>query len=317
MKNIKLKTASALLPVVLLLLVCCSSGLRAEGSAASDTSAATPKHQGKLMEKFRAMKPVKFTFDDNLILDNQSVMVPKAQGFEFELQHRFGVVTNGYKDFLGIFNAANVRVGMNYTPCTNLQIGFGFNKYNLTWDFDAKYALMKQSEAGKGIWPLSITAFGNAAVDTRSKDNFVRGLDRMSYFGEIMIARKFTKHLSIQISGNISYFNNVPGYVNVDGGVSPLMKNANFSVAAMGRYKFNDKIGILLEYNQPLTQNPSNNPHPNLGIGVEFSTGNHDFQITFSNYGSIIPQVDNTYNQNDYQKGAFCLGFNMSRLWFL
>ena len=317
MKNIKLKAASAILPVVMLLLLCCSAnGLMAQ-SAAGDSSGTASKHQGKLMEKFRAMKPVKFTFDDNLILDNQSVMVPRAKAFEFELQHRFGVVTNGYKDFMGIFSAANIRVGMNYTPVTNLQVGFGFNKYNLTWDFDAKYALMKQSEHGKGIWPLSITAFGNAAVDTRSKDNFVRGLDRMSYFGEIMIARKFDKHFSLQVSADISYFNNVPGYINAEGGVSPLMRNEHFAIAVMGRYKFNDKVGILLDYDQPLTQHPSSNPHPNLGIGVEFSTGAHDFQVTFSNFGSIIPQINNFYNQNDYQKGQFCLGFNMSRLWFL
>jgi len=317
MKNLKIKNGSAFLPVVLLLLGFCTTSRLMAGGAPADSTATTEKHQGKLMEKFKAMKPVKYTFDDNLILDNQSVMVPRAQAFEFELQHRFGVVTNGYKDFLGIFSAANIRVGMNYTPCTNLQLGFGFNKYNLTWDFDGKYALMKQSEAGKGIWPFSITVFGNAAVDTRNKENFVRGVDRMSYFGDIMIARKFNKHLSIQISADLSYFNNVPGYINAEGGVSPEMKNQHFAIAALGRYKFNDKIGLLLDYDQPLTQHPTNNPHPNLGIGVEFSTGNHDFQITFSNYGSIIPQVNNFYNQNDYQKGQFCLGFNMSRLWFL
>ncbi len=300
----------------MLLLICCSTGIMAAGANA-DTTAGAPKHQGKLMEKFKAMKPVKYTFDDNLIIDNQSVMVPRAKAFEFELQHRFGVITNGYKDFIGIFSTANIRVGMNYTPCTNLQIGFGFNKYNLTWDFDAKYALMRQSESGKGIWPLSITAFANAAVDTRSKDNFVRGVDRMSYFGQIMIARKFNKHFSLQIGADISYFNNVEGYVNAEGGISPKRRNEHFAVNAMGRYKFNDKVGILLTYDQPLTQHPTNNPHPNLGIGVEFSTGNHDFQITFSNYGSIIPQINNFYNQNDYQKGQFCLGFNMSRLWFL
>lgn len=317
MKNIKRKTGSALLPVVLLLLVCLgTNGLMAQ-TAAADTSAGGTKHGGALMQKFKAMKPVKYTFDDNLILDDQTVMVPRKNAFEFTLAHRFGVVTNGYKDFLGIFSAANIRVGMNYTPCTNLQVGFGFNKYNLTWDFDAKYALMRQSEAGKGIWPFSITAFGNLAVDTRNKSNFVRGVDRVSYFAELMLARKITKHLSIQIAGNMSWYNNVPGYVNADGGISPERKNYHFAVAAMGRYKFNDKIGILLAYDQPITQHPTGNPHPNLGIGLEMSTGGHDFQVTFSNYGALIPQVNNFYNQNDYQKGQFCIGFNMSRLWFL
>ncbi len=278
-------------------------------------STAAKKHP--LMDKFRAMKPVKSTFNDTYILDNQTVDVSPKRTFEFDLQHRFGVVTNGYKDFIGIFSEANIRLGMAYTPINNLKLGFGFNKYNLTWDFDAKYALMRQSQHGKGIWPLSITVFANMAVDTRDKSNFVNGYDRLSYFGQVLIARKFTESFSVQIGASISYMNNVPGYINADGGVSPLMNNAHFAVEAMGRYKINEKLAILLNYDQPLTQHPSSNPHPNLAAGLEMSTSGHAFQIVFSNYQYIIPQINNFYNQNDYQKGQFCIGFNITRLWHI
>jgi hypothetical protein len=282
-------------------------------AGAQDT---TKNAKGKEKMKFKDMKPEKGTFDGKFAIDDQTVMTNQRNTMEFDFQHRFGPVTNGYKDFIGIFGDANIRLGLDYSPTDNLQIGFGFNKYNLTWDFDAKYALMRQSERGKGIWPLSITIYANMAVDTRDKSNFVSGLDRLSYFGQLMIARKFG-NFSLQVAAEISYFNNVPGYINAEGGVSPAMYNYLFSVSGTARYKFTDKVALLISYDQPVSQQISANPHPNLSAGVEFITHGHDFQVTFGNFQTIIPQVNNFYNQNDYTAGSFCIGFNVLRLWHL
>ncbi len=311
MKNIKINIGSTLR----LLGLCAILFGGSITIAAQDTTGAVKDE--KPIRKLRDMKPVKSTFNDTYIIDNQSVDVSQKKTFEFELQHRFGVVTNGYKDFVGIFGDANIRIGMAYTPINNLKLGFGFNKYNLTWDFDAKYALIRQSQNGKGSLPLSITIFANMAVDTRDKSNFVNGLDRLSYFGQLIIARKFTEHFSVQVAGDIAYFNNVPGYINADGGISPLMQNYNFGVDVMGSYKVTEKLAILACYNQPLTQHPSANPHPNIGVGLEMTTKGHAFQVVFSNYQYILPQMNSMFNQNDYQKGNFCIGFNITRLWHI
>ena len=62
------------------------------------------------------LEPIKKTFAGNLIIDNQTVMVPVKGVFEFVIQHRFGVVNNGYKDFYGLYAPSNIRLGFNYTP---------------------------------------------------------------------------------------------------------------------------------------------------------------------------------------------------------
>ena len=55
-----------------------------------------------------AVKPIKNTFDDVIIIDNQTVIVPQKNTFEFELEHRFGApITDGYKDMCGLFAGAN------------------------------------------------------------------------------------------------------------------------------------------------------------------------------------------------------------------
>jgi hypothetical protein len=259
----------------------------------------------------------KNTFDGNFIIDNQTVMVPIKGTFEFDIQHRFGVVSNGTKDLFGIFSGATMKLGFSYTVVNNLQLGFDATNENMIVDWNVKFAILKQTRSGS--MPVSITYFGNAAMDTRKKDNttlFVTTSDRFSYFNQIIIARKFSDKVSLQVAPSVSHFNNLQGYLDpTTSKVMPLLKNDNFSIAVSGRYKIADGVALMANYDQPLTQNPANNPHPNLSFGIEMKTSGHDFEVFFGNYSSLIPQNNNVFNQNDFKKGQFLIGFNISRLW--
>lgn len=258
------------------------------------------------------LEPVKKTFIDNLIIDNQTVMVPVKGIFEFVIQHRFGIIKNGYKDFFGLYASSNIRLGFNYTPIANLQLGFGFTKERMQWDGNVKYAIIKQSK--KGGWPVSATYYGVMSVDTRPKEgNFVTNTDRISYFNQLIIARKVTKNFSAQVAPGLSWFNNVEGYISSDGSIKPKMKNAHLAIAIMGSYAVTDKLDIIANYDQPLTWHPTNNPHPNISVGVQIGTSTHTFQIFLGNYQSIVPQTNNFFNQFDYTKGDFLIGFNITK----
>jgi len=253
-------------------------------------------------------------FEAEFIVDNQTVMVPRKKVLTFAIQHRFGTVSNGLSDLYGIFGPANIRLGFNYTPINNLAIGFGVSKERFLVDFNAKYALIKQLESGG--WPVSISYFGNIAIDTRPKSgNFVTGGDRISYFNQLIFARKLSEKLSVQVSPNLSHFNNVEAYRDKDGNILPKMKNDHFAVSFLGRYKLTEKFHLIANYDQPLTQHTTNNPHPNICFGIEMTTLGHSFQIFAGNSGSIVPQYVNFYNQNDYRKGQFLIGFNITRKW--
>ena len=168
----------------------------------------------------------------------------------------------------------------------------------------------------KGGWPLSITYYGNMAVISND-DPFVSNLDRFSYFNQLMIARKITDDLSLQVSPSYTHYNNVEGYFNSEGGISPKMNNDHFAVACLGRYKITEKFGVIANYDQPLTQHPSNNPRPNISFGLEFATSGHLFQIFAGNYASILQQTNNVFNQNDYLASQYVLGFNLTRKFHL
>jgi len=259
---------------------------------------------------------VKNTFDGNYIIDNQTVMVPIKGTFEFDIQHRFGTVNNGFTDLFGLFAGATMKLGFSYTPVTNLQVGFDATNENMLVDWNLKYAILKQTKTNS--MPVSITFYGNAAMDTRKKDAttvFVTTADRFSYFYQIIIARKFSDKVSIQVSPSVSHFNDLLGYLDVNGNPKPIFKNDNFSVSASGKFQIAEGFSLIANYDQPLTQNPANNPHPNLSMGIEMRTSGHDFEIFFGNYSSLLPQNNALYNQNDFKKGQFLIGFNISRLW--
>jgi hypothetical protein len=259
---------------------------------------------------------VKNTFEGNYIIDNQSVMVPVKTTFEFDIQHRFGTTNNGISDLFGLFAGATMRLGFSYVPIKNLQVGFGATNERMQVDWNIKYALLQQTKDNS--MPVSVTYFGNAVMDTRKKDNttlFVSNSDRFSYFNQIMIARKINEKLSIQVSPSFSHFNNLEGYLDESGKIMPKMKNDHLAISFSGRYKISSKTAVIVNYDQPLTQHPMDNPHPNISFGLEMSTSGHNFQVFAGNYGNVLPQNNHLFNQNDYTQGQFLIGFNIIRLW--
>ncbi|HET7001634.1 MAG TPA: DUF5777 family beta-barrel protein [Puia sp.] len=293
------------------------------GYAQQDSTAAAP-----LAEVKRAPRPVKNTFQTGQVIDAQTVMVPVKGTFQADIQHRFGSVQNGYKDLWGIYGIANIRFGFLYTPINNLEVGFGLGKVNMLWDGSLKYAIIKQTP---GVYPVSVTYYGNAAVKTvENPDNvlFTYNSQRWSFFNEIMIARKINDKLSVQIGFSMSHQNSVPGYYIKSDTSTVIFKEQKFNMYAISfctRYKLTEGTSFIFDYDQPLTTFATDNPHPNFAFGFEFNTSGHTFQLFAGNYTLLNPQQNSLYNANNpfgYTEngtkvpgGQFHIGFNITRLW--
>lgn len=291
-----------LLPVYILFL--CTSNSYAQDSTATEQQ-----------PEMKVVRLAKNTFESAFLMDNQTVIVPKRGALEMAIQHRFGVVNNGKKDFFGLFAPSNIRLGITFAPINKLNLGIGLTKERMQFDMNGKYAILQQTEDSK--MPISVSYFGNIVIDCRNKSNFAYGVHRFSYFNQLLIARKITESFSAQVAPSFSWFNNVEAYVDSKGQKQPKMYNYHLAVSFLGRYKFSEKSAIIVGYDQPLTQHPSNNPQPNIAFGFETTTDSHAFQVFFGNYYGIVPQSNNVFNQNNYRKGQFVLGFNITRLWAL
>ncbi len=280
------------------------------------------------------VKPVKNTFQSIWIIDNQTVMVPIKGTFEMDIMHRFGTVDKGYDDFWGFFAPSNIRLGVSYAPINKLNLGIGITKSNMLWDASAKYSIITQT---KGIYPVSITYYGNAAYSTKKDPDgslFKYPEQRVSYFHQLIIARKINSKFSVQIAPSLSHQNSVEGYYTKNDStgkeIFKAMKHEHFAIAISGRYKLTNVTSIMINYDQPITKHATNNPNPNLSFGVEFNTSSHSFQLFLGNYYAMSPQQNNLYNHADpfshetnksysdislHFLDHFRIGFNITRLW--
>ncbi len=249
--------------------------------------------------------PVTVTFDSGYLIDDQTVVVQPAKTLEFSILHRFGLVNSVHYDMFGIYSSSNIRLGLNYSVNDRIQLGFGTTRMKSLQDLSIKAAILRQTESGS--MPLSLTYYGVAAMDGRNKYDTLKFADRMCYFNQLIIARKFSEKISVQIAPSFTHYNMVD---------DSLLKNDVIGIALTGRVKFSPTGSIIFGYDHQFTkQDTAFKIKPLLSIGVEFATFAHCFQI-FLGTGNGILNSDNMFNNtNDFTKTEFLFGFNITRLW--
>jgi hypothetical protein len=275
-------------------------------------------------------KPVKSPWASAYLIDDQTSLVPVKNSLEFVIQHKFGTVANGASDLFGLYAAgSNIRLGLNYVPLKNLQIGWGITKKNMYNDFSAKWTIFEQTRKNKV--PVSVTFLGTMAIDGRSNSYFkslsyshsasasstsgkysFRPADRLSYFSQLIIGRKFNDWLSLQAAASFTHFSLVDSTGNHD------KIGAHFA----GRIKISPQSSLIFCCDIPLNiQSISEQtdwiipPKPNLACGLEIATTSHVFQIYVGSADGIIPQDQILFNQNDWTKKGLAVGFVITRLW--
>jgi hypothetical protein len=257
-----------------------------------------------------ASQPVRFTFGTSTLVDNQTVATPYKGGLELQIQHRFSLIEN-IDNLFGIYGSANTRISLSYGISDRLMIGAGTTKDYKLQDLQWKYALLRQTEDNS--MPVSLSYFGNMVIDMRDGENFgpaesFKEIHRISYFSQLILARKLSEKFSVQIAPSVAYFNSVPIYSDTTG-----YKNLNFAIHAGARANLFGSHSLLLEYDQLLTkQDLDVQPKPNLSLGWEISSATHTFQVFAANYSNIINQYNLLYNQNDFTDLDFLFGFNIT-----
>jgi hypothetical protein len=261
--------------------------------------------------------PVRNPWTTAILIDHHTTEVPSKGALEFEIHHRFGKIRE-IGDLFGIYAASNIRLGLTYGITENISVGFGTEKNNKMQEFTGKYKIISQTRNGK--IPVSVTYFGNIVIDAREKENFGANyefINRLSFFNQFIVSRKFTNALSVQFAGSFSHFNKITDLVQ-DSSNRTIGKWKNDYIGLMlgARYKFYNNMSAILEYSHPLAINEAWEgqfvPKPNLGLGIEIGTSTHAFQVFVANYDGIIAQQNYAHNTNDMGDGGWHFGFNIT-----
>jgi len=274
--------------------------------------------EGEAKEK----KPLsRAPFESGIFMDNMTVKTQPSNTLEFVLQHRFGTIQKDFEDLFGIWGATNIRIGVNYSMTDNLTVGFGTTKNSRYQDLSLRYTFFHQRDGG---FPLTIGYYGDIALNATNKTNFGQDytfINRLSYYHELMFARRFGRIFSMQVSCAFAHYNKVDS----------TKKNDALSFSAIARLKVSPQTSVVLSYEQPFYlgyDTPfilkygqkgmyynSTTSKLNLNLGVEISTSTHVFHIFFGAAQGIVPQDIVIYNKNNFFNGEIIIGFNMTRLW--
>jgi len=244
------------------------------------------------------------TFKATHIINTQTIESPAKYNLDFVIQHRFGQLNSGSYNFFGLDNAT-LRLGLDYGITDDLDVGIGRSSYLKTFDGYLKYKLLKQTESGS--MPLSVSILGSVTdyTQTELSETYLNTKYRTAYAAELLIARKVTSTLSLQVTPTWVHYNLVP---TVDD------KNDVFAVGLGGRMKITKRMSINAEYDVvPKNQVVSTTVHNSLSLGWDIETGGHVFQLVFSNSQSMLETQYLTQTTGTWGKGDIYFGFNISR----
>lgn len=247
---------------------------------------------------------VKSTFKAGHIVNLQTVESPANGNLNFVIQHRFGTLNSGSYNFFGLDNAT-LRLGLDYGITDDLSVGVGRSSYLKTFDGYVKYRFLKQTE-GAGI-PVTLAVVGTVTDFTQNvtDEPFLNTKDRTSYSAELLIARKFGRKLSLQVSPTWLHYNFV---------ATPQDKSDILAIGLGGRMKITNRMSINAEYDVvPKNQIVSYTVHNSFSAGWDIETGGHVFQLVFTNSQSIVPTQFLTQTTGTWGKGDIYFGFNISR----
>jgi len=245
------------------------------------------------------------TFLTTRISNGHSVETLPAGVMDVKIQHRFGTLNSGIGQLFGL-DQATIRIGADYGITNNLMVGFGRASFQKQLDGFLKYKIWSQKESGT---PVTITSLASVMLRT---DPFDANLpykpnysDRLAYAFQIMIARKFSDGISLQLMPTIVHNNIVPTSND---------PNDIISMGAGGSFQLSKSTRFNIEYYYNLQGYKFENTQNSMSMGFDIGTGGHVFQLVFTNGQGIAERPFITETSGDFFGGDIHFGFNISRL---
>ncbi len=261
------------------------------------------------MERKRAFtdRPINDIFLSTRLAGTSTVTMMEKGDLNFMIMHNFGEISTGIDNFYGIDGGANVRLAFDYGLTDKINIGIGRTSVDDNVDFTAKIALLQQMESDK--IPVSIVLKGNLGITTE-KSYDISFTERLNFLTSLMIARKFSKTLSVQVSPMFSHFNTMFPVANEE------VYNSIFGLGINSRFKMDERNSISLEF-LPVIGNSNSGVKNHIAIVYEKETGGHIFQVFLMSGRMFTEQHLLANNQIDFFNGDFRIGFNINRVFGL
>ena len=274
---------------------------------------------GQRMERRRAFVdgPVDAAFKAPKLVISNTTKNLEARTLNMSIYHGFGPLTSGAGQFWGLDGSANIRLGLDYGVTNRLSVGLGRTKNEKVVDLRGKYTLLRQLKSDKV--PVTIAISTDMGITTQK--NGYEFVERLSFAHMLLISRKFSPNLSLQLFPSYAHLNRVRN--------GP---NDFFSVGFGGRQKLTNRTSFSFEYIPVFSQHDDIRHTISGGFSIE--TGGHVFQVFVTttdwftqqfimresareiNFERQSRDPENIFDTANLSR-AFRIGFNVNRLFWL
>ncbi|MGN7808259.1 DUF5777 family beta-barrel protein [Flavobacterium sp. 22076] len=241
------------------------------------------------------------TFKGLQIITLQSTKMAAKKELYIVISHRFGSVKGGISEFFG-FDDATTKIGGIYGVTDWLSVSASRHTLLKIYETSLKYRLARQNDK----FPFDIVGYNTIDINSGlKKDDYpkIEFSDRLTYVNQLLISRKFSDKLSLEL---------VPSYIHKNLYNQDTESDNQFTLSAGGRLKLTKRLSLNLEYGENFNKPDFyNNP---LSVGLDIETGGHIFQLIFTNSQSMTESGYLTNATGDWGKGDFFFGFNLYRV---
>ena len=244
------------------------------------------------------------TFKGTRLINFQTLETLGKRTLDFRISHRFGDFNSGANNAFGLDGPACIRLGLEYSFEGRFMFGIGRTSYEKKLDGFLKYRLLRQTT--NNSMPLSVTLVSSMFYTTvKGQPKYGYDVNRLSYAHQIIIGRKFSERLSLQMAPIMVHYNIVDSLGD---------KNDMFGIQFASRFKYTKRSAITVEYAVRTSKYTNVKYYDSAAIGIEIETGGHVFQMQLTNSFGLVEDQFIPHTSSNWLNGGIKLGFNISRV---
>jgi hypothetical protein len=233
----------------------------------------------------------------------QSTKIAAKGDLYLYVSHRFGSLEDGLSTFFG-FDNANTKIQLVYGLFDGVQVGVSRESVRKTYAMSAKAKIKSQSDD----FPVNLAVYGTANINSELRKErfpFLKFGDRLSYASQLLISRRITNSLSLELA---------PTFVRQNLVLEPFQDHNQIALGAGGRLKLSKRMSLNLDYVYNFNRHEDSIYKNPITVGVDIETGGHIFQLLFSNAQSTNEPGFISNAEGDWTKGDVFFGFNIVRV---
>lgn len=273
----------------------------------------TPAHAQLERQRADPGAPVEAVFWAPTMVGTSTVSILPRGSLDFTIMHSFGIVTDGIEELFGLDGVANIRFGLDYSATDRVAIGLGRSRFDKTYDGRMKVAALRQRRDGS--IPVEVALQGGVAITTAEYDAGLAVDDRLSYMLSLMVARRMSDRLSIQVAPLFTHRNTV-FRERLSDDTTVTGNHEHLAVAFVLQAEVIPQVSIGLEY-VPVLSKRTPGTEDAFSVVVQLDTGGHVFQLFVSSVQWFTPQQLVSRTEDAFFSGDFRFGFNVHRVFSL